>query len=73
MQINKRVTIDLSQNIENYRCTIKNNTQNLIHEFNFVTKDNFVKLINNNFKNMFEIIQQMLSTYQNINKTSKNI
>ena len=62
-----------SKNVENYRCTIKNNIQNLILKFNFVTKKNFVKLINENSRNVFETIKQIFATYQNMNKTSNNL
>ena len=60
-------------NIETYRCTLKNITRKLIQKFKFVTKKNFSRFVQKNQENLFEIIKRLLITYQVMNETSRNM
>ena len=73
-ETNKRMTINLTfDNIETYRCILKNITRKLIQKFNFVIEKNFFKLVQKNQKNLFEIIKRLLIVYQIINETSRKM
>ena len=73
-QPNKKITVTWSRKKnEEYRCTLRNNTHNLAQKFNFATKKNFRKLMKNDNDQLFRIIKQVLSTYQNLNTTAESL
>ena len=64
----RKMTIDVAANdTKTYRCTIRDNTKNLIRKFSFVIEKDFIKFMKKNQDELFKTMKYLLSIYQTMN------